>query len=397
MFLDKFIKCFTEKSKLAKNTDAFRKMNLQLNDYFVNNQNHKKKIENLMENYRNKFEIIKGSNTLCGSGGMSEHQLVVELINYFNNDICISAAIFNGINNYNDEYEFKVIAYYADNISVKIISAWDYLFQILNQYLGTNLLGDYRTRDRIVAFLMNPPEFIKDGDDVKVNYKNLPQDKVNEIYARTIKEKRVLQVDKKNRQLKKSLKNMDLSITPDIQKIFELYREDDLEVLKAQVRNDIIHKRSLTFNISINSAELFPMVGISSAINGWYNFNDLSVLIEKNLLILTKGIQILNEIIFYDKYPNSKENEGKEFVVRNFKCNSCNKEQYVVKDLVEELKKVGYKYTCINCGNEMVDTGEYKVNERSYYFTKFENIKDILETIKKFGENVSEADDSNLS
>lgn len=44
---------------------------------------------------------------------------------------------------------------------------------------------------------MNLPKFIKYGDDVKVNYRNLPLDKLNEIYESNIKEKRVLQVDKK--------------------------------------------------------------------------------------------------------------------------------------------------------------------------------------------------------
>ncbi len=70
-----------------------------------------------------------------------------EIVRFFNDDILINMAHLTTMHNHLEQYPQRSVGFYLDNTILKIVSCWEYSFQILNQFWGLEFLSSARSRE----------------------------------------------------------------------------------------------------------------------------------------------------------------------------------------------------------------------------------------------------------
>jgi len=331
---------------------------------------------------RSDFTVDK-SGRLSDTSNVNYFFAANEILNFYNNDICINLANTLIMNKYRDEYKFRVMRHYADNATIKIISAWDYIFQILSVFYGTEHLQSYKTRDYVIAFVLGNPDIFKGRSEYA-------DDEFQKNYHKLISDKKVLSSGDR-KKFKKALKKIGLSTNARLEKIFELYKAEEVRVLKDTVRNEVIHVKSLSFMHSIGIQPGIPCLfagrGIHFGGDGWIDSEELEILLLKNTEILKEAIQIFNEIIRTDDTPNSTGNSENEYHLYDGICRECEESVFVAFNFMEILKDSEMEnknFICGKCGKDMVLGEQRMANERVYFNQYIENVIYFADAYTKF-------------
>ncbi|PHF65851.1 hypothetical protein [Priestia aryabhattai] len=298
--------------------------------------------------------------------------ILEELFNYFHNDILVSAATFETVK-LQPSYTIKTIGYHAENTLSRIVSLWDYLFILLNEYLGTQLLASYQIRDKILKAEFIDFTFVKsDEGTYNALVKPINLSKIEKMLhiKKLSPSLKVFKLHKnnKNNNMYRAFKK-EFQPTSKIDDLFALYKQHSESTCK-EIRNEIIHQRSLGFAVSFSGNLMDlpirrPVVNINR--NGWKDFDELFSDVETNLNLLFQGLNKLYKILKDDDFPNALSLNGRVFTLRNYYCKNCSSTFSIPEELSEDiLKKFIVCPKCLS-HKQVKKQNTETTHERDYY------------------------------
>ncbi|WP_099192687.1 hypothetical protein [Tepidibacter mesophilus] len=371
-------KWFTKKNKYKKeNPDATYEM-YSINE-FIFDEKIKKKVNRLLKNYRDEFKpkLLKENSTTDMGMLLATLPITDELKSYYNNDLCVSVATSVAVARGTD-FNLRTHAYYVENALLRISNAWEYLFIILNQFLYTDLVVGNDLRNKIIEAKCHNIDFVKHNKGYKPVITRLPDKIVDKIKPEIKKEHKLFNISTKSKSnsFHKTLKKKYCS-NDNLQIILDLYYCKDVKEI-IELRNEIVHRRSLGAKFSVAPIDFMPAQGININPKGWYDFKNLDIKIEKNLVAIRTATQMVIDIIFTNDVPNQKANEDKTFFVYKVECCNCSKKLLINDVTVDYFKKHGELLICPYCkGNNTTVKEKIEVHDR-YYFS---NIREYNEFI----------------
>jgi hypothetical protein len=346
----------------------------KLNNYYSFDEAIIKKADEYISSFTKNFEdnnIQINTSTDIGMNSIMVYPMLKQLEEYYNEEICISLGIVLSLLESNEE-DLRIKSYHTENLLFRLISIWDYYYNIINQYLNLEIPVDNIVKKEMTKRYCTNIDFVKAGAITKVVQKPLQIEKQQEI-RKECKYIRILGKDVLINRMKK-----EFELTDRFEKIIKLMNSNEIKKLK-NIRNQIIHRRTLGAKISIDSGWLGGQA-ISIKNSGWIDFKELSKLIEKNVDITYQAIKILHEIIFLDEWPNSIKNKGIKFFKLKVKCVRCKEESIVPETQIKEPEGI----VCTKCWKFGVEIIERIVtNEYNYENSFIKYIKGISENIDK--------------
>lgn len=354
-----------------------------INSYLIFGDSINSEIVSMAKQYRSDFKV-----DMTNEKRPFRHEILFvlplmdEIKQYFNNEISVSYAIFKVVSRQGNIGR-RVKSYYAENSLIRLISIWDYLFQVLSSYLDTEMLADYQIRDKMLLSRSVDIDFVKQGEGYKVVAKPYTPEIKKKVKKEIIKGNPVIKITDINRDntllkfiKKKFVKN------ERINQLFDLYKSDSVMKLK-EIRHQVIHRRSIGSTFSIDSIDVFfHAQGIDAKHEGWIKIDELEELFDKNIIIVREAVQILNNIIRFDDYPNTKENGLKKFTAKNIWCDSCKKDLLIAEGFYKFLVGSNFLIYCPRCLTTKVEIKEDKEVNEPFYFSNFSGM------IKIFNENI---------
>ncbi|MCB2299863.1 hypothetical protein [Clostridium tagluense] len=340
-----------------------------LKDYYVFDRKIMNKSEGYIKMFSKDFEknININEHTDVGMISLIVFPMLKQLENYYNEEICISAGLVLSLLEA-ENINLRIKSYHAENLIFRLTSIWDYYYNIINEYLHLEIPADNIIKKRIINRHCVNVDFVKDGKIIKVVEKPLPIEEQKRIR----KESRT-KIKTLNKIMLINTISHRFHLTERFKEIFSIMDSDCIEQLK-HIRNQIVHRRALGAGISPD----YDFLGQSISINnkGWCDFNELSEIIKLNLNVITKEIQLIHEVIFFDERPNSIENKDKQYFVIKVKCKDCGKES-----ILPEMKTIEeQKIPCPVCWKHEIEIiDKFKTNELNYGGRMNNHIKKFIE------------------
>lgn len=333
--------------------------------------------EKRVKEFRDKFKVsYEGTRMLNGVDFCIYASLMSEVINFYNNDICIDVAKIVAMVEGKGEYHFRVICNLIDTVAVKVCSCWEYIFQILNKYFMLELNSMNLSKDRLEKLYEKKMVFVRTEQGYKVEYVDWSEEEREEVRDSIRKRMSVLHIGKKAKGFKKSIKQNGYVVSDRVNQISVLYSEDCIERLKKEVRNTITHKKSTTFAYAIGEIEmLFPQEGITCNRSGWIKIVDAKELLCDNVDLIKSAIQIANEIIWLSDRLVRCGNENEIYKIVELECQICQHHF----NLTSELYGIELKYMknirCPKCHEETKLIGDGIVSEFDYGQVRCQDIR----------------------
>lgn len=367
--------------KKNKNQTKKRKNTLEFYDLeeFIFDDEIRKTINRLLKRYRDQFspKLLRENHTSDKCMMLAMLPLTEELKNYYNNDLCLSVATSIAIAR-NTKFNLRTHAYYSENALYRINNAWEYLKIILSEYLHTELIVGTDLRSKIIDAKCHNIDFIKQDNGYKPIITRLPEDIIDEIKPKIKKSNTLFNISttRKNNTFHKTIKKKYVA-NEYIDAISDLYNCEDVKEI-IELRNEVVHRRSLGAKFSVAPLDFMPAQGIDLNPNGWYEFKDLDIKLEKNLSAIRKAIQILIDIIFTNEVPNLKIHEGMKFFVHKVECLSCTKELLINDKTIKTFQDNDMILICPYCKGDKIKVNEkIEVHDR-YYFSNIREYNEFL-------------------
>lgn len=357
-----------------------KKKILSINDFIDFTDEIIIKSNKYLNKWRSKFDLDTNiTGTIIPDTGMFIYilPLIEEIKSYYNNDLCISAAMCKAAFDNNSSY--KVKAYYCEGVIFKLESVWEYLFIILSEYLHTELVVGYDIKEDLINAKCHNIWFNKTVAGVEPEVTPVETSEKIQIIERLQKELKVFKIAQKNKSntVYKTIKRK-YCISDRIQAIFDLYKSPAVNEI-VNLRNEIIHRRPLGAKFSMGKLSIAPGQAVCIDNKGWYDINKLPELIEENLKSVRMAIQILYELIFLNDVPNTLKNKDKIFYAYNIKCNKCLKASVIADMHVEEIKKnSSLSLICPWCKSEDISIDEKETVNEQFYFSNVIDYMKIL-------------------
>lgn len=352
-----------KKKRKIENTYRLYKYSDFLYDETVDSE-----ISSLLKTYRDSFEpnLLNENHTFDNASALSLFPLTEEIKYYYNNDLCISVS--TSISLYRKtNFKLREHSFHLENSIFRIANIWEYLFICLNQFLGVQMIVGHDLRNKIIEAKCHNIDFIKHGNGYKPIVTRLPEDIIDEIKP-DIKRKQKLfdisTISKKNRFHKQVKRKY--SSHENLQYIFDLYYCDEVKSL-INIRNEIVHRRPICAKGSVAPLDFMPAQGISFNPNGWFNYEDIDVLLEKNIFALRGAVQMLIDLIFTNDIPNLKGNGNETFLVYKVKCNNCGKRLLINDITVETYEATDLEIICPHCNSADTTVGDTMEVHDQYY------------------------------
>ncbi|MGJ0909418.1 hypothetical protein [Clostridium botulinum] len=379
---------------LKNNNDQIKKKNtVEFYDLeeFIFDDKIKKTVRKLLKQYRDQFSpnLLRGNHTSDKCMMLAMLPLTEELKNYYNNDLCLSVAISIAIAR-NTKFNIRTHAFYSENAIFRIANTWEYLSIVLSEYLNTELIVGTDLRSKIIDGKCHNIDFVKHGNGYKPIITRLPEKIIDEIKPKIKRSNKLFDISTKtkNNVFHKTLKKKYVS-NENIDAIFDLYYCEDVKEI-IELRNEIVHRRSLGAKFSIAPLNFMPAQGIDINPGGWYEFKDLDIKLEKNLSAIRKAIQMLIDIIFSNEVPNLKIYGDMKFYVYKVKCLSCTKDLLINDKTVQLFKESNKMLICPYCNEDKTMVNEkIEVHDRFY----FSNIKEYNEFLFNYWKKNNDIDE----
>lgn len=248
--------------------------------------------------------------------------LLKELHSYYNNELCVCIAIIKALAK-NKKIDKKVMSYHFENGISRIISFWDYSMLLVNEYLQMGFYTDSTSRQEAIYYAGKEKILVAEGDYNRLVLRDLDEPE------KTQREKEAKDIKVVNRERVFNKYNSDFHETDRFNKFFEISESDELNKLRS-IRNQIIHSKSLSTNISVNYSFLLNKNAMAGTMDGWVSYPDTVSLIEMNLSKIKEALIVLTEIIRLDEFPNYIYAEkDRVFYVYDVKCSKCGFEDRV--------------------------------------------------------------------
>lgn len=349
---------------------------------FIYSEKVENEISTLLKNHRDNFKpkLLNKNCTTDNAKLFGLFPIMEELKHYYNNELCVSIATCIAVER-NIEFDLKTHSYYAESAIIRIANIWEYLFIVLNQFLGIQMIVGRDLRQSIIEAKCHNIEFIKHEGGYKPKITRLPEDVIEKIKPLLKKEQKLFDISVKaqNNSFHKQVKKK-YSRNENLQFIFDLYYCDVVKEI-ISIRNEIVHRRPLSAKGSVAPIDFLPTQGISYDPKGWFDFKDLGIKLEKNIYALKAAIQMLIDLIFSNDIPNLKENEDNTFFVYKVSCKCCNKVLLINDFTVKNFQENNMNIICPYCEKDDTVTGDIMEVHDNYYF---ENIYEYTEFLIKY-------------
>lgn len=363
-----------KKSKKIENTHKYYSVeNFQLNKEVL------RKVSEKVSQYRSEFEVDVKQDKIASDLGIELYlmPLIEELKYYYNNDLCVSVAQ-SVVHLETSSIDRRVNSFFLESAILRMSSIWEYLFIIVNELLQTELIVGNDVREQLIENGCHQIQFVPSGKGYKIVARPIDMELKKDVEVELKRRYKLFNISTKNKNnsLLKSVKKK-YSKKENIQKLFDIYNSEEIKTV-VQIRNEIVHRRPLTAKFSLAPNELFPGNAVSVNPNGWFDFDGINIIVEKNIYAIKDAINTLIEIIFYNDIPNLKENENKRFIAYEIKCNKCLRELLINELSADFFINNNINIVCPQCKSE--DTlviGKREVND-SYYYSNFKNYSDFL-------------------
>jgi Zn finger protein HypA/HybF involved in hydrogenase expression len=363
-----------KKTKTPNNTHKYYSVeSFQMNQDVVNN------ISDKVSQYRDDFEIdFKEEKVVSDLGQLLYSMpLIEELKYYYNNDLCISVAQAVILAEA-ESIDRRINSYFLENAILRTAAIWEYLFIIVNEVLQTELIVGRDIREQLIEVGCHDIQFVPSGDGYKVVTKPIDEEIRKAVEPELKKRYKLFNISYKNKsnELLKTIKKK-YSKKENIQLLFDLYKSREVEKV-IQLRNEIVHRRPLTAKFSLAPNGLFPGNAVSLEPNGWFDFNDIQIIMEKNITAVKEAIKTLIEVIFYNDIPNLKENEINNFIAFEVGCEKCLKEFLINEVSANFFINENLKIICPLCNSEDTKVIRKKEVNDTYYFSNLKEYSDFL-------------------
>lgn len=300
-----------------------------------------KAAEEIYSNYTRRFFTDKKTNKFQGLIGRIYYALLMEAELYYNGELISSYAIFKAMRD--NKVDYRVNAYYLENLLFRIVAFWEYIYQFINQYLFLNLY-DQKSKGKIIKRECHIPKFISHGRGMRIEYE--PKSKSEQ---KAIREqlKEIKLINKWN--IVSSVYSI-YEVKNNIEKLMQFIINNKVEKIK-DIRNQIIHQRPAGASFTVNFDDaLFNSYSISINNDGWIDLDEVLNDTEQCLDIIKEAIQTIHEIIYLNEFPNRIENAGKEYFIKQVSCINCKKTFALPSELLGDNDKFSSVTICPNCG-----------------------------------------------
>ncbi len=354
----------------------FYKKNFSFEDLFCFNYLVKSKIKGQVGRYLIDFHNDnEKSDGFISMQCLYAYPLVKQLLTYYNNELAMCAAVSKVICNSNKKTK-KVKAFHLENTLTRIISIWDYIFVVLNEYLQLELIADQQLKEQIIeeSIVYKMPIYYEDGI-FSLNRIPMDEEKQKEIRKKLSKELKVI-----SPKILFETINSKYAKCKSIDDIFQLYNEDCIKQLK-KIRNQVVHRSTLGADFDLVISDTFNAQALSSDIWTDEDFSEFTILIDNNMKIVGLALTQLYNFIRFDYFPNRIENKEKEYYLYYVKCKKCNEINY----FPEEIMKISSEgLMCTKCSSfDITVQRKVKVNEPVYEMKLINYIDKLKERIEK--------------
>lgn len=328
--------------------------------------------------FRRDFDESIVNNEKSDKGLISAYAypLLKELHEYYNDEICIPAALsLNLIKS--EKARFEVKAFHFENLIFRLISFWDYYYNRINEYLQLGFITDKHILNQMIDsqcydYFEKPCD---DGKGIEIIPVPKPKKEQKVIRQKLWNEYKPKIINERN--IKNALKTQ-FNLTERFKKIIKLMESPCVSDLR-DIRNQIVHKMHLGAEVTLNYNNLTGQ-SISFNKGGWFDFNILSYQAEENLKVISEAMQVLYEVIALDERPNFTSSKGKHFFVYEVHCSNCNKTDRLPEILVNDPSKI---MPCPFCWKHDLIVGEkIKTNEINYGHRLYMYIQKFTEHLK---------------
>ncbi|MDP1419866.1 hypothetical protein Q8G35_16075 [Peribacillus simplex] len=351
-------------------------------DGFEHNKDTQQYTEEILNRMRNDFivEFRKNYNSDLLSS-LSVSPLIIEIENYYNNDVCIFAAIF--LSKYEKNNNSKINAYHLENVVIRICSCWEYLFILVNAYLNLDMVVGRDLLNKIMESSKYEVKFKESGGKIEPVFQEysieISEERKNKLKKR-IKLFNLSSKSKSNSFHKKMKKTY--SNNEKFKHIFDLYYSEPVKEF-ISIRNEFVHRRTLGAKFSYGPIGIGLTQGINSNPNGWFSFKGIELKIEENIVALSHAIKQLKEIIYNGYRPNLKINEGKVFWGYEIHCEKCEKEIVLADFIVDLYSDISEKPVCPNClEKQLIITDKLEMSDYDYH-NNFKKYLGFLSELKE--------------
>mgnify|MGYP000044391200 FL=1 len=373
---------------MHKENEIFRNYEIE---EFIFDDCIKEQVKELIDRYRSDFRVNKDSNFFVRDLTMEFRwiPLFEELKYFYNNDVCISCVICISIMK-STKYNLRTFAYYYENAVHRIEETWEYVHILLAEILDLELFVGKDIRDANIKYCSGTWDFSKSASGYKAIFHPYKGKQLKEANEAAEKDNVLLNISvNREKSVFHKVLRKKMSLNERIAKIIELYfSEEACEI--HRIRNELVHRRSLGSRFSVGPCIIGSGQAININPNGWFEFRNKEVLIEKNLSIIREVLQTIQDIIFNHDLPNTKENENQEFFLASCVCPSCKENVVIPREMYEYFKEKKLKVPCPCCGKNGLNTnGNVPVDDRLYY----QNFWQYNETIVKYAKTMFENED----
>lgn len=291
------------------------------------------------KHYRSFFTDEKAKN--ASNMMFIAYPLMIETEKYYNGELLSTYAVFKAMRELGENY--RVTAYYFENLIIRIISFWDYLYQFLNMYFDLKLY-DFRAKKRIIEISGYTPEFVPEGRGKRVEFK--PKSNEEQKKIRKDLNKKLNTINKSN--IVKYIARI-YDVKGNLKDLLQIIVNNNVGVFQ-EVRNEIIHQRPAGANFTVNFNEMFLNYSVLINNSGWIEFERYDADIERCMDLIGKSIQKVHEIVHLNEYPNRIQHAGIEYFVKEVTCISCNKVFIAPSLLLGDKDEFAKVVICPLCG-----------------------------------------------
>lgn len=339
--------------------------------YYIHPE-HRQELCEILKKYRRSFSSLKPSKTrMINPVEFGIFSCAFEeIVRFFNDDISIGLAHFMTMHNHLEDYSQRAVGFYLDNTILKVVSCWDYSFQILNQFWGLDFLSSARSREILSDIYQKRWKVVETGDSFTLACSDYSEKQLAEINEKLKQALVVLHADNFKKQVKRSKK---IALIPELDRLMELFNSRPCKELRTQWRNHVTHGASMTFGLHISGINsTLPTEGLSFT-HPAKRRDDMLCLLQQNMDVLQKGIQLVHDIVWDNIVPNSRQNSGKMFYGVQLDCPNCDFKDCMTQDVFDLLHAKGRvpHFDCPKCRSPLTILQHLEMAERDYNWLLF--------------------------
>jgi hypothetical protein len=302
---------------------------------------------------------------------------------FFNEDLAFAVGMYVSMVNRSSGSE-RLRAYHGENAVIRVFSLWEYIFQVLREWLGLNLARDRQMFDDLKNLSVYDLDFVPHPSGAeKVIYSPKSAADSRQALRRLADNTRYMMLDKRARAIRKQIRReyADIGFA---ETVINNYKTPHVARLR-DVRDTVIHIHHLGAPMRFGNDSPMPVLpgDMSMMINSpLVAEKELCDLLRKNVRSLKDSIASLQQAIFDEDLPSPKSLAGRQFVLAHFPCPACRREFNIPTEILGILSADNSPLICPLCGYDFPIPGEYESFDTNH-FVYFELLEDYPKRYRK--------------